>query len=45
MPKEIFDLMPFYPQTTQRRPSVEYIPLPYGPPERKDGRRPAGAKE
>jgi hypothetical protein len=38
MPKEVFELMRLYPQTAQRRPSVEYIPLPYGPPERKAGR-------
>jgi ClpP class serine protease len=31
MPAVIYDLMQLYPQTTQRRPSVEYIPLPYGP--------------
>ncbi|HEX2766717.1 MAG TPA: ATP-dependent Clp protease proteolytic subunit [Candidatus Limnocylindria bacterium] len=30
MPSAIFDLMHLYPQTTQRRPSVEYIPMPYG---------------
>jgi ClpP class serine protease len=36
MPLEVFELMQLYPQTTQRRPSVEYIPLPYGPPERKN---------
>jgi ClpP class serine protease len=40
MPKEVFDLMALYPQTAQRRPSVEYIPLPYGPRER-GGERPA----
>ena len=34
MPTEIFDLMGLYPQSSQRRPSVEYVPLPYGPPER-----------
>jgi len=28
MPKEIYKLMGLYPQTAQRRPSVEYIPLP-----------------
>jgi ClpP class serine protease len=41
MPREILDLMQLYPQTAQRRPSVEYIPLPYGRPERRDtsGRR------
>lgn len=28
MPKEIYQIMALYPQTAQRRPSVEYIPLP-----------------
>ena len=28
MPKEIYKLMGLYPQTVQRRPSVEYIPVP-----------------
>lgn len=28
MPKEIYQLMSLYPQTAQRRPSVEYIPSP-----------------
>jgi ClpP class serine protease len=37
MPAVVFDLMQLYPQTTQRRPSVEYIPLPYGPPDRRGG--------
>jgi ClpP class serine protease len=37
MPPVIFDLMQLYPQTSQRRPSVEYIPLPYGPVERRGG--------
>jgi len=31
MPKEVYDLMNLYPQTAQRRPSVEYIPTPYRP--------------
>ncbi len=35
MPDVVFELMQLYPQTAQRRPSVEYIPLPYGPPERR----------
>ena len=39
MPREIFDLMQLYPQTSQRRPSVEYIPLPYGPREPTPARR------
>jgi ClpP class serine protease len=29
MPSEVYDLMQLYPQTSQRRPSVEYIPVPY----------------
>ena len=29
-PTEVYDLMDLYPQPAQRRPSVEYIPLPYG---------------
>jgi ClpP class serine protease len=36
MPRLVYELMQLYPQTSQRRPSVEYIPLPYGPPERRD---------
>lgn len=31
MPREIYELMELYPQAGQRRPGVEYIPLPYGP--------------
>lgn len=34
MPKEVYDLMNLYPQTAQRRPSVEYIPMPYRAPSR-----------
>jgi len=30
MPREIFELMDLYPQAGQRRPGVEFIPLPYG---------------
>ncbi|HXF61013.1 MAG TPA: ATP-dependent Clp protease proteolytic subunit [Caldilineaceae bacterium] len=29
MPKEVYQLMSLYPQAAQRRPSVEYIPIPY----------------
>lgn len=29
LPEEIYQLMNLYPQAQQRRPSVEYIPLPY----------------
>jgi ClpP class serine protease len=28
MPEEIYQIMALYPQTAQRRPSVEYIPAP-----------------
>jgi len=39
LPKEIYRLMDLYPQATQKRPSVEYIPLPYQPsPPSKKGR-------
>jgi ClpP class serine protease len=38
LPQEVSEMMSLYPQTTQRRPSVEYIPLPYGPPDRGTGR-------
>lgn len=31
LPPEVYDLMGFYPQSAQRRPSVEYIPAPYHP--------------
>ncbi len=39
LPREVFDLMQLYPQTSQRRPSVEYIPLPYGPRQEPVNRR------
>jgi ClpP class serine protease len=34
LPVEVYELMQLYPQTAQQRPSVEYVPLPYGPRER-----------
>jgi len=43
MPLEVFELMRLYPQTAQRRPSVEYIPLPYRPGGA-PGRAPSPAK-
>lgn len=39
MPNEVFELMALYPQTAQRRPSVEYIPIPYGPRQVPGGQR------
>ena len=36
MPREIYELMEFYPQAGMRRPSVEFIPTPY--PSRTPGR-------
>ncbi|SDF01007.1 SDH family Clp fold serine proteinase [Sporolituus thermophilus] len=38
LPPEIFQLMELYPQPAQRRPSVQYIPLPYG---REDTKKPS----
>lgn len=35
VPKEIYDLMELYPQPLQARPSVEFIPTPYAPPQPK----------
>jgi ClpP class serine protease len=32
LPKEVLDLMDLYPQAATRRPSVEYIPVPYPRP-------------
>jgi len=34
MPKEVYELMELYPQAPQRRPGVEFIPVPYAPPAR-----------
>jgi len=31
MPEQVYRLMSLYPQSAQRRPSVEYIPMPYSP--------------
>jgi len=30
LPPELYSLMEFYPQSPQRRPTVQYIPVPYG---------------
>lgn len=38
LPKEIYDLMAEYPQSTNRRPSVHYIPIPYQSDEEKERR-------
>jgi hypothetical protein len=44
IPKEVHGLMSLYPQAPSRRPSVQYIPVPYGPqqarPERQNERAP-----
>ena len=34
IPTEVHDLMSLYPQAPGRRPSVQYIPVPYQPPQR-----------
>jgi len=33
MPQEVYEIMNLFPQAGMRRPSVEYIPAPYGPAE------------
>lgn len=35
MPAEFYQLMALFPQPMQRQPSVQYIPAPYGPRDRK----------
>jgi ClpP class serine protease len=44
LPEQVRELMRFYPQPRGRRPSVEYIPLPYEAPARPEPQRqrPAG---
>ncbi len=37
LPKEIYDLMDYYPQPVRKKPSIQYIPLPYYENERKSG--------
>jgi len=32
MPEDFYQLMSLFPQPTQRQPSVQYVPTPYGPP-------------
>ncbi len=32
MPDEIYELMALFPQPLRRQPSVQYVPIPYGPP-------------
>ena len=39
IPTEVHDLMSFYPQAPSRRPSVQYIPVPYQPPRPQRERR------
>jgi len=40
IPEEIYQLMNLYPQAAQRRPSVEYIPMPYPSRPVSGGRKP-----
>ncbi len=39
IPAEVHDLMSLYPQAPSRRPSVQYIPVPYQPPRPQRERR------
>jgi ClpP class serine protease len=39
LPTEVYDLMRLYPQSPQRRPSVEYVPTQYPPVPRDAARR------
>lgn len=40
MPEEVYRLMELYPQAAQRRPSVQYIPVPYEVPRPQNSRQP-----
>jgi len=40
LPEEIYVLMNLYPQLSQRRPSVQYIPIPYQQKDKKKGWEP-----
>ena len=42
LPEEVREIMDLYPQPKQRRPSVEYIPVPYGPRPTESDPRPKG---
>jgi ClpP class serine protease len=42
IPAEVYDLMSLYPQAAQRRPSVEFIPVPYPEPGRPPGHERTG---
>ncbi|MCM8746664.1 hypothetical protein NET03_08985 [Thermomicrobium sp. CFH 73360] len=37
IPEEVYQLMELYPQAMQRRPSVQYIPVPYETPRQRNG--------
>lgn len=40
VPQEVYDLMALYPRAAKRRPSVQYIPVPY----RREERRPSSKR-
>jgi ClpP class serine protease len=43
MPREVYDLMDLFPQASQRRPGVEFVPIPYPPaPPATPGKRGVG---
>jgi hypothetical protein len=33
MPDDFYQMMALFPQPTQRQPTVQYFPTPYGPPD------------
>jgi len=40
LPREIYQLMDLYPQPAQRRPSIQYVPVPYEKPDPPGGNGP-----
>ena len=44
VPNEVFDLMTLYPQPMRGQPSVQYIPIPYDQPSRRQDRTPSAPR-
>jgi hypothetical protein len=40
LPREVYQLMDLYPQPAQRRPSIQYVPVPYEKPDAPGGSGP-----
>ena len=45
LPAEVYDLMDLYPQAGRQRPSVTYVPVPYGEPAKAPPPQPAKGRD